>query len=553
MNRSAILLIAAATTVLVTDAREVAAAPYETVAVYAKVSSPTTRKEIVLEDVTIPSASNTIIPGAFTDEEGVQYRLDGIEQRLSIAGTVDKQYLAPFWNFTVSAFVGGKEVGDSAQLSKDSPSKRWSLGELNELTEQGRTIQHVRISTKGSYSAEFLCGMEEIYRQKNGKESKPKPAAGASLAAGTFSLARYEVHREGAFVPSRVIVGTGGRVILFSFCNAQATGAGMDGVDWEQVVKKLDAFPELRVPLRKGEPLDERTLREAHKEALVALLFGADYNRSALAISEVAATGRPTNLVIESSRTVAIWTQSRLYVQDTEEQREVSGNTDQATTLRLDLDESNASDLMCGLLASPPYLVVLFVIDDKGAYTAIKPATKGPACSPQIDVKLSDYLGKKLKVGLVYQMPGRDGRVIVSETDTFTVRQLGLIATLPIASEIYAARKATSLSAINATSSIPVSWAIRTTGETAGRHAAVTFPAKLGLNTRRLPELFKYFAIYGHVSFVFPVDKEGEGTLTLGVGASLVQFLNIGYAWAENGDEYVLLGLSVQDVIKALK
>src|ERR1041385_3837108 len=128
-------------------ATAVYAAPYETVAIYSKTGAQSSDREIVLEDLMSGDHDNIVIPSAFTAEDGSSYQLSAVKEELDTLD-VDKQYLAPFWDFTVGAVANHKSLAEDL-LSIGHTSTTWVAGQI---IEPGAKSTQVTIDIKGSLS-----------------------------------------------------------------------------------------------------------------------------------------------------------------------------------------------------------------------------------------------------------------------------------------------------------------------------------------------------------------------------------------------------------------
>ncbi|MFT3697712.1 MAG: hypothetical protein QM831_31525 [Kofleriaceae bacterium] len=507
-------------------ARPTFGAPYETVAIYTNISTPSSTKEVVIEDVMVSATDNVLLPSEFADTNA-SYRLTAIEQRLDVDG-VDKSFFAPFLDTKVLAKADGVDVRASELLTKDHSSSTWSMTEIMNNRQTKPTVT-ISIQLETSFTFEYLCGLEEAQRQKNGKAFEDfKTLKLAALVPG---------------IPPKVLVDKG-RPILFSFCPAS------DPVHWDDVLSQTKAHPELSLD---GEYADARQLRDAHRRALVGVLFGSSLPEG-LDLVIPRFSGDPAKIVIRDTTNFSIVTTANVAI------NEITPDGPQAIGTIIDQDSSIQVDFssygMCGAMLSPPYSIAVIGADEKNNPVVMKAPHEGTPCKSSLTFKWSDYLGKTLHIELQYQLPGIGGTVVVAASNKFTVRQLGLIATLPVYSEIVAVKKAKTASDLTLTSSIPISWAIRLNQGLSGKYAAVTFPWKLSYNPRAAPELAKYLSIYPHVTIIFPTDDDTATTTTfaVGLGISVAQVFNFAYGFAPTDtSSYLLIGLSVSDIVKALK
>lgn len=185
------------------------------------------------------------------------------------------------------------------------------------------------------------------------------------------------------------------------------------------------------------------------------------------------------------------------------------------------------------------------------------------------DIALKDYLRKKVKLTLWYKYnDGADARLAL-RTDRFTVEDLGLVTSFPLVTELVTAVKASAGNAPNPTdqsysSSIPISWAFNAKAND-GRHLAITFPWLIGYNPREAPRLADYVKVFPHMSVVLPLSgsansgsaaapESPRAQIAFGAGLQLVNSFSAAWGMAtDTGANYVLLGVSVPDLVSAFK
>lgn len=521
------------------------AAPYDLVAIYAKDKS---QKEVSIDDLKTSPDDNVVIPNAFTADDGT-YHLTSIEERLDLDDVdhVDKSYLLPMWRFSVyQATDTNTFPEEGVPLDAKTTKKTWSLTDIQASHSTSDAVTTVRFMTRGSFSPEFMCGRETVYREQHGKalDAVEKDAGAAGRDTPTASIAA--VYRSGSGAAPKKFILSGNHIILYSFCDALLTG---DSVDWAEATKHTY----FQVG---GGSADE--LREAHHRRLAELLFGDDFDRNGLKLAKVTKPGTGTNVVIEGVQSFSIMDLSAFALIERDNQKSGTGESvgkviDRNSTLEVDFSRLHNQ---CGFAVSAPYSLVITTTDDnKNPITIKSPVNVSTPCRPELNVKWSDYLGKEIRVQLLYQLPGLGGKVLVSQSPSFTVRELGLITTFPIVSEVVSLATSTNPKSLNATSSIPISWTMKLNGQGgfSAAYTAVTFPWKLSYNFREAPEFAKYFAIYPHISIVVPADGKNP-TYAVGGGVSLAQFFNFAYGFHPiDHVSYLFIGVGIQDIVKVLK
>jgi hypothetical protein len=179
-------------------------------------------------------------------------------------------------------------------------------------------------------------------------------------------------------------------------------------------------------------------------------------------------------------------------------------------------------------------------------------------CKLLLDANLTDYLDSTVTLSVEYDLPAptvlsgknaeSDNSSLVVYTTSFDVRHLGLITSFPVVSEVVSAFQKGTKDDIMAVSSIPLSYAIKLSGNSAGHHVAVSIPWKLGYNPRWAPDLARYLSVYLAASAIFSDDKTTDPEWGLGVGVNLAEVGFISWSATTSGDRYVLLGLDVKDI-----
>jgi len=228
------------------------AAPYETVLVYSKTGSPGSAIEVTLEDLMTKQSKDVTLPTEFTDEDGTFYRLTSIKEQLDVEG-IDKHYLAPYWDFSVSISIDHQQLPElNALLSEAHPNVEWSLPRL--LADRPGAKHFISLNIRGSYGYQYLCGLETLYREKNGKDMPSE-------------LAKLVLTRDPKVkLPAKTIM-QGPSPILYSFCdNVITDDSHIESVDWPLVFKESHDHAELSFGHTSGS-IEE--VREAHKHALV--------------------------------------------------------------------------------------------------------------------------------------------------------------------------------------------------------------------------------------------------------------------------------------------
>jgi len=528
------------------------AAPYETVIVYSKTGAQGSPLLVTVEDLMTSANEDVTLPTEFMADDGSTYKMSAIRQQLDAKG-VDKHYLAPFWDFSVSISVDNHHYEElDAMLSASSDTVEWQVPQL--IAGSSATTHFVSIDLRGSYSAEYLCGLEDKLREK----------------ADDFDYKSYNdvtLTRDGLKAPTKLLTTKAKEPILFSFCDVNANVT--DTIDWENVYQSLPKHHKLGF----GHTFaDHEALREAHKRALIGLLFGDRVGTPELDVLEVNAGAkgapRPTNLVIHDHMKFTVASVPSLHAK--EEQSSIFGSNSIADLSRyVDKDSRVTIDLsefhsLCGSFFSAPYSVVLTTTDETVTPASDKKGDPNPVvikaplsgtCAAEIKAPWAQFVGRTFRIALLYQLPGSLGKVTVAATGAFKVRQLGLITTFPVVSEVVAAINGSDAGKLTSTSSIPISWAIRSGANSSVGYTAITIPWKFAWAARTETDTSKLFAFYAHVSIIIPVGDTPDTTrYALGVGVSLAEAFH--FAWGVTTSDHAnffFIGLSPTDIVKLVK
>ncbi len=167
-----------------------------------------------------------------------------------------------------------------------------------------------------------------------------------------------------------------------------------------------------------------------------------------------------------------------------------------------------------------------------------------------IKVALKDFLDREITLKAFVHLGTQ--RVELIHTGKHTIRNLGLITTFPLVSEIAGLVGRFNEKDQEASSTIPVSWAFNVSpGATAT--LAVTLPWIIGYNPRSAPQLASFIAGFAHLTLLM---TEAGPRPAAGLGISVARFFQ--FSWAVGPDaamsgqasHYLLVGLSIPDIAK---
>lgn len=543
---------------LAVAATDVAAGPYEVVAIY-KPSASSDPKAIEIK-----VASGAVLPDRTTtsrlDRVVIRFRRDGL-------GAVTT---GTFRNFAVATSDGVKTTAISIDSKDIDPSVTRDLVVWGDVDTTSRRTKFT-VDIRGKFSRDFLCAQELSLRSlgprradacrdepkppdaptKGAKQSK-KAKADYAKAKAAYDKAKtaYDetkakwgqcgapaLYTSPGLQPDRPLFADGVEV-LFTYCR----GNGGDPVRWQEVAK-VAAFT-------RGGTID--ALKEAHKAQLAERMIsdkvlGRFMNNYAEPQLGVDAPGHPANLYVGEIFRFSVRHIGELYFVDEKDEasvREVP--TVIAHTSRLILRATAEPFGAC-----PPLddLVFTASVPGEGATASVDtlPIKMRSGCRAEVDVDLKKYLDKAVTVRLV-DRPDAEHEFVLAEA-SFKVASLGFQWTAPVISEVLAALDSKAQADLTATSSIPLGLAI---GRGDRVRLALTFPFKASYNTRRTPNLSKYFAAFGHLTVLADTGDGFSTELAAGAGVSAFQVFNFGWAisLAENHRNYFLLSLDIPGISK---
>lgn len=497
-----------------------AAAPYQLIAIY-------TGHGDTLE---VPIDSGGVLP-----DRGEEYTLDRVVLRFDQSG-LGAAMTTTYRNFVVGVDVSGKATHSSLQASSVDPTADVTL--LDGADGLPDRITPVSVNVRAKFDASFLCGQELLLRSKAAKRTGTLPRKEVTQNKKKVSIPAFFATE--ADEPSRPLLDASNVELLYSFCET-------DAVDWE-AVKANGAYDF-------GLDLSAKELGDEHKERLAKLLAKSGALEQIASASDglhVAADrdGQPTNVYVEESFDFRVLHTAWLFSLD---EYAFDGGAPRRSLVdsrsRLTVDSIlSAND--CQDLADSH---LTFRVGDRGATTEV--ATAAPrfrhTCSIDLDLDLDLYQQKEMEVTIVWDLEGKGSLTLFREP--LHVHKLGLITSFPVISEIAVAAKGGNPADIAEASSVPLGVSIPFTG--GDPRASVTFPWKLGFNTRAAPNLATYISFFPHVTLQFPVDGAADDTVSVGVGAGLALAEAFHFAWSvdtTSGEHALVVGVSVTDIAEVV-
>lgn len=576
MRRFYVLAILAA---LLTTARA-DAEPYQLIAIYTSAST----KE---RDIRLPITPGTLLPDG---AEG--YRLSSIVVHFK-EEDLGATTLTAFSQFQFSVRVGDRPAissftADVEELER-SPGQDLSFPGWA-LDGQHDARASMKIEVRSIYSPDFLClqerallaregevvhsGFLEKWQssmfeppQTDGGTALPTNQADGGLPPTAFQCAGGPTTPQpdaGSEVPERKLLRTqpGGPFILYTFCKGPAGENLNKQRDWNPLAPGMGNMNEDTAAFRfedlssnaKGQEVLQR-----HKRALVERLaarlnnfpshFGQatvdptakDYENALLYIRDdypfsILKAGGAVRLEEESSGQV----------------RPLADQLDQKSQVLLSLTHDLCLDLPPDGLLKPPWVFELEVADTGSAGAPKKlevPLGFRHECTRVLAVPWKDFLDQQVTFRIVFRSQQAGDLVVYRHS--FHVYNFGLITILPVASEIVGAATKASVKDIEATSVIPISFALSVGGDRSNSYA-VTFPFVLGVNTRSAPRLAEYIALAPSVSLIAG-DASQAPHFAFGIGINLARAFHFGYAWAPDvSSNYVLIGVAIPELLPLL-
>lgn len=560
---------------IATSSVSVSAAPYEFIAVY---QGPDKLLEVPID------------PGTMIPSRGGGATLLRVVARFSQEG-LGGTSTAMFKKFSIGVrTTNGKHNAKGVLVEKIGAKTDLVLFDWSEIKLTERET-FFALDVHGKFADDYLCSEERAFRaaqkpvalKPQGTQPKLTPAQEKKEAEEKkrFLAVSYEVgggKRKDLFLrdPANPIRGVPlldeqtGTEILYSFCDPNgvnwAQAKSFPNVGFGQTVEKTEDLEKLH-RRRLSELLIGNGTLKRFATGTQPLIYGLDDKNDT-----VDKTGHEhkSEIYISSDFRFSVLITDKLYTLTEESRDRVH---DGLTTLfdqdsRVALEVGRTPGHVCPQVASPSFAyriqktadsptVDVKAVEAKATPVDVKTDFREP-CVFTLNMNLKDYLDKTVSLTVVYKLHVIAGasRAVVEVplfTTSFRVAHIGVIASLPVASEIYAVATSKSSDDINATSSIPLSYGVRYRGDGDRHNLAVTFPLRVGFNTRSAPDLAKTVSVFGHISFLFPVDDPATPTLSFGFGVSVLQALHISWAFDLDGSRYLLAGVSVTDIAKALK
>jgi hypothetical protein len=570
--------------------------PYEILAVYEPATDSSGLKRISLP----------ITPGKVLPDGGLSHRLDRIVARFP-ADDGSRKALHAFekMKFTVRMGEQDTQGGIKRQFTTkeiiEQPDHQVTL--LAWKGDQKSTpVSYLNVEVQAVYSKDYLCLQEQLLierRQQGSEEEKDlvtldridkmvsvKPRR-KSQASPANNGAGSRTETEDVCEPgetgrackgsNRVLLKgeEAGPLLLYSFCKLQPAQL----VDYKQLINSSEEQKKIYIFGQDKVDTDADLLSARYKQELSALVasqineFFPPFAQAQVDKQEAGSKDALINVKTVHSFRIVKRFATHLYLEEAGGTVKMPGNPNESAANKVESIDHDSklvvslNDGLCTelsddkLLMAAPWKLQLEVPDNKDSSKTknidVELDHRQP-CSHVLSVNWKEYLDKDVTLRVLYHAHGEEDILLFQER--FHVYNLGLITTVPVISEITSALQGDSPRDIEATSSIPVSWALPVR-KNRKASVAVTFPFTVSLNTREMPNLAEYVALAPSISVIAggPEDEEGENEddvlrLGIGIGVNVARAFHFGYAWTpEDGGRYILLGVSVPELFPLLK
>jgi len=460
-------------------------------------------------------------------------------------GCVEKVTNIPSSDFDAHVVMGASDLG------ANSVTNLVSLEIVTKPQASFLCDVELGLREKGAHD-QVTSGPLDLFATTSTSEKKPVEAFPAEVFMGDTSWATK--HMATALLLDRALKVTSGpdagQPILFSFCSSIGSSFDWDAMARNANIAKLTGTH------------DGPTLRDHEKRLLQSAILPALKTQTSLGELSLKADqpGFPIDVVATRHRAIRLINGvfgtangSNSKGANTsvfnENGRSLSGGAEN------EIDQASTVGIDPGVFAVDGTLILSTSI----VYIDYDDTSKNHVHA-KVDVDeayrlkkdFHDLLGQSATLGL-YVKVGTKETLITSPT-IVTVRNIGIVASFPIISEIVAAATKNTVKAADLVgqSSIPISWAIPLGG--GASQVAVTFPFMFGINPRGASTLADYIRIFAAVSFILPAPGDsGNAQAAFGGGIALFKAFDFSFAATVGATPhaYFLIGLSATDLIKA--
>lgn len=532
------------------------AQPYELFAIYEPATATGTAKAIRLK-----LSENALIP-----DGGESHALDRIIVKFdSDGGPLSALSIFSQLHFQVDIGAQPSSVKVKTSDIERLPSRELTLARWRGDQEKDAVVS-VKVGVEALYAGDFLCLQErELLIPRNGSGNSLRDSEPDSVPLkDTKNITKPK--------NKRILLHTTDRArILYSLCRDEDGELLNDAIDWSKARQDSKFKLGDDANMKKS----DEDFRRAHKYALGRRISERlnqrfpSFGRTAIKDTDFTEFDGAYFQVSSKSGFFVIKNTGSLFLMEESggEVQRLADLIDQDADVAISLSPATCAQLPPAVLLNNPWTFELEVPDGKDGKTRKMKAELDfrHGCTRSLPIQWKDYLNQRVTFRAIYRVPGNEDIVVLK--DSFAIYNLGLITTVPVFTEIFAAAQGSSASDVEATSSIPVSYAIplndRNTREGS---LAVTFPFTVSFNTRKAPNLAEYFAVAPSISLISGGFKSSQNAaagnktdaptvrIAIGLGINVARAFHFGYAWApEDGGRYALIGLSIPDLLPLLK
>ncbi|NVJ09659.1 hypothetical protein HUW63_31100 [Myxococcus sp. AM001] len=539
------------------------AQPYELFAIYEPATGGGTAKAIRLK-----LTENALIP-----DGGESHALDRIIVKFDPEGG-PLSALSIFSHLHFQVDIGAQPSSVKVPTSdiERLPNRELTLARWRGDQEKDAVVS-VKIGVEALYAGDFLCLQErELLVPRNGSGASqrdliPTPVPVRTRQASSPSTGQ----KTSPPVPRTLLHTSDGDRILYSLCRDEEGKLLNDAVDWGGARQN----PDFKLGDDANMKKSTEDFRKVHKHALARRISARlntqfpSFGRTAIVDTDFTefdgarfqVSARSGFFVIKGTGSLFLMEESGGEVQ------RLADLIDQDADVAISLNQATCAQLPPAILLNSPWTFELEVPDGKDGKTRKVKAELDfrNGCTRSLPIPWKDYLNQRVTFRAIYRVPGNEDIVVLK--DSFAIYNLGLITTAPVFTEIISAVQGASVSDVEATSSIPVSYAIPLNDQSTRRGAlAVTFPFTVSYNSRKAPNLAEYIALAPSISLISGGYKDSASVsadnkddapsvrVAIGVGFNVARAFHFGYAWApQDGGRYTLIGLSIPDLLPLLK
>jgi hypothetical protein len=404
--------------------------------------------------------------------------------------------------------------GDDAAASEPVPSAILEQGGAHRVAVwdpaslADATVVRLEVSVRATLSDEFLCAIESAVRERDGT------ARGATSTAGFYGRSR---------APSRSLELRDKKTeILATYC---------DTVDWSAVAADKG----------RSEKATPDELEKRHRAALFARIKpDVETFFQPWAQLDADAPNVTEHVSFSVFRPGGMF---EAYEYNPAGARELSTMVDVDSKIAFYGPKDSG---WCPPFQRAPFRYALKIDGSTEAEIAITPQMRG-TCELLLDVALDKLKEKTVVVTTTFDAD--DGKRLVLYRVAFVPRELGLVWTAPVVSEIRAITQGWNRDQLRAQSAVPLSWAVGLGKASDG--VAVTLPFTISYASRSAPDLPRIVAFYPHLSALL-TKSDGDSTpvtYAAGLGVAFFNSVYLSYAFGfegtQSGKHFLLFGARI--------